>query len=122
MTRILVLAVLALALTPGLAGAASPAKPAPIDFSRVRCEDPQNTKLIRESLRQMTFADGTPASTVMGNNSKLTATTISASRDKLVCRITVNYQYNGSSRDVRGRYTVRNLADGRIKEEFVPLY
>lgn len=113
------LAVIALVVSAATAYAAAPAH---IDLSGARCEIPQVTDAIRKSVRNMKLEDGTSLLNYMGNNSALKATTISAARDKLVCRVTINLRVNGQFLDVRGLYTIRLLPGDKLKSEFIPGY
>jgi hypothetical protein len=108
----------AASLTPAQAAAST----APIDFSRIRCETPEVTDLIRKAVGNMKFEDGTPILSYLGNNSKLTAKTIEATRQHLVCRVTVNFLIRGTPTSIRGRYTMRNAPGGMVSQEFLPGY
>lgn len=116
----LLIAAAGLALSLGSASAATPAQ---IDLSSVRCEMPEITAAIRKSVRNMRLEDGTPMLNYVGNNSGLKATTISAARDKLVCRVTINMMgRGGQSIDFRGRYTLRVGPGNKPLIEFLPGY
>jgi hypothetical protein len=115
----LLLAAAALALS---VGASCAAAPPPIDFSRARCEMPEITAAIRKSVGNMRLEDGSSLLSYLGNNSGLQATTISATRNKLVCRVTVNLMVRGAPLAIRGRFTVRVVPGNTVKSEFLADY
>ncbi len=111
----LLFALALLALSSIAAQAATPTK---IDFTGVRCEMPEIIAVIRKAVRNMRLDDGRPLLNYMGNNSDLKATTISSSRDQLVCRVKVNFRINGTPLDINGRYVFRSVPGGKIIQEF----
>jgi hypothetical protein len=90
------------------------------DLSGVRCEDQPMTDLIRTELPKMKFEDGRSIAQYLGNNSQLTAKTVSTAPDRVVCQITVNFTYNGSTDRIRGRFTYREFANGSASVTFSP--
>jgi len=88
-----------------------------VDLSHARCEDPRVIKLIKDSLQTMTFGNGRPLSPYLGNNSQLSATTIEAAAQKLICRVSVNFDLHGQQA-VRGRFIVRAFPGGKMTAEF----
>jgi hypothetical protein len=90
---------------------------APVDLSRARCEDPRVIKLIKDTLLKMTYGGGKPLSPYLGDNSHLTATTISATRQQLICHVGVNFDLR-SQQLVRGRFTIHAFASGKMTGNF----
>jgi hypothetical protein len=111
----LLVALAFVALSSISAEAASTAK---LDLTGARCEMPEITAVIRKAVRNMRLEDGTSLLNYMGNNSDLKATTISSSRDQLVCRVKVNFRIRGTQVDINGRYVFRAVAGGKITQEF----
>jgi len=92
------------------------------DLSRVRCENPEFVKFIKESLMKMKFSDGTSLSQYLGNNSQLTATTIGATKTSVACKVTVNYSIQGGTKSVRGKFTYREFGSDKASTEWAPFY
>ncbi|MDB5540414.1 MAG: hypothetical protein JWQ89_2141 [Devosia sp.] len=68
----------------------------------------------------MKSENGMVLSNYLGNNSKLTATTISAQSDRLVCKINLSLTYAGSTQKIRGRFIYREFAGGKTTVQFIP--
>jgi hypothetical protein len=108
-----------LALFSPAIAAPPPAPKGPVDLSRARCESPKVIAHIKAVLPTMQVAGGRAfLSTFLGDNGNLTATTLDASKDQLDCRITVSFLIRGSSQTMAGKWTVRALPDGRIRESW----
>ena len=112
MLKMLIAAALSILLFGGAAAAG--------DLSRVRCEDQVMTDLIKGELPKMKFEDGTSFANYLGNNAKLTATTVSTAADRVVCRINLNVAFGGDSRKVRGQFIYREFANGTASVTFIP--
>src|SRR5262245_66511699 len=79
------------------------------DLSGVRCEDQPMTDLIRTELPQMKNSNGRLISQYLGDNSKLTAKTLSTAPDRVVCDVTINFFYAGKTERIRGTFTYREF-------------
>ena len=90
------------------------------NWSRVRCEDSQVIDFIKQQLKSMKFEDGTPIAPYLGNNAKLTGTTVSAQSDRFICNISVAFSYAGDSQKIRGRFVFREFSGKRGSVTFIP--
>lgn len=90
------------------------------DWSRVRCEDPKVVEFIKHQLAGGRFEDGTPVSRYLGDNSKLSATTVSAQKDRFVCKITIAVSYAGNTQRIRARFVLREFPNGKISTQLLP--
>lgn len=90
------------------------------DWSTVRCEDPVVIEFIKKQLAGGRFEDGTPMSNYLGDNSKLTATTVSAQKDRFICKISIAFSYAGNSQRIRGQFILREFPGGKVTTQFVP--
>jgi hypothetical protein len=112
MLRVFLIAVVSVLFLGGTAAAS--------DLSRVRCEDQPMTDLIKGELPKMKAEDGTSFAKYLGNNANLTATTVSAAADRVVCRINVNVAFGGDTRKIRGQFIYREFANGTASVTFIP--
>jgi hypothetical protein len=114
--------ILAIAVTVAITSSAYAAKPvAAPDFSRARCENPKVIEFIKSTLLNMK-SDGHPISPYLGNNANLKASTVGATRDRLVCSISVNVNFPNGIQSLRGRFTIRAFPGGPMMAEFAPNY
>jgi hypothetical protein len=91
------------------------------DMSRLRCEDPDMKAAIVGMLSRLEFDNGRSfASEGFSANSITKISTQSASKDKLVCKLTVMVVVRGTSQPVRGRFTIRQFANGKLSAEWSP--
>ena len=90
------------------------------DLSRIRCEDPEVIEFVKQQLKVMKFEDGRPIAPYLGNNSKLTGTTVSAQRDRFICNISVAFTYAGNSQKIRGKFVFREFSGKRASVTFIP--
>ena len=90
------------------------------DWSSIRCEEPEVIEFIKKQMAGGRFEDGTPIANYLGDNSRLTATTISAQRDRFACRISIVFTYSGSTERIRGQFILREFANGKITTQFIP--
>lgn len=88
--------------------------------SGFRCDDPKVIDYIKTNLRGMKSEDGEPLAKYLGDNSKLTATTISAKGNGFVCQINLSLAYGGSTKKIRGRFVYREFSGKRASVTFVP--
>jgi hypothetical protein len=92
------------------------------DFSRVRCEDPQAKPIIIKLMAGLRFEDGRSfASEGLSADSILSISTLSASRDKLVCKLVVSLGFRGMSLPIRGKLTFRQFPNGKLAADWSPL-
>lgn len=110
--RKLLIGIVIAALCCGTASAAS--------VSRVRCEDPQVIDYIKTNLTGMKSEDGEPLAKYLGDNSKLTATTVSAQGNGFVCKINLSIAFGGNTQKIRGRFVYREFSGKRASVTFVP--
>ena len=90
------------------------------DFSRVRCETPEMKKFILKVLPTLPFNGSTFASYIQ-TNSISGLSTLSAERNKVVCKLTVEVTYSGTSARLPGRFTLRQFPNGKLSAEWSPL-
>jgi len=90
------------------------------NWSGIRCEDPRVIEFIKKQLAGGRFEDGTPIGNYLGDNSKLTATTVSAQKDRFICKITIIFSYAGNTERIRGNFTFREFPNGKATAQFVP--
>jgi len=103
------------------AGTPPPAPKGPVNLSHARCENPKVIARIKEELPNFQLGGGRAfMSNYLGDNSNLTATTISATQNELVCRIMVTFHLNGGDRSVPSRWIVMALPDGGVRETLDP--
>lgn len=86
----------------------------------VRCEDPRVIELIRTSIKDMRTENGQSIARFLGDNSKLTATTISADRNSFICNIHLSVSFGGGSEKLRGRFVYREFSGNRASVKFIP--
>ena len=97
----------------------TPPPKGPVDLSRSQCENPKVIAHIKETLPKMQVAGGRAfLSTFLGDNANLTATTLSASKNELICRISVNFLIRGAQQTMVGKWMVLALPDGRVSEKW----
>jgi hypothetical protein len=89
-------------------------------MSGVRCEDPQVIDYIKTNLKGMKSEDGQQLSRYLGNNSKLSATTISSHSDGFVCKVSLSLTFGGSTQKIRGRFVYRQFSGDRASVTFIP--
>jgi hypothetical protein len=90
------------------------------NWSSVRCEDSRVVDAIKKTIATMKFEDGTPVGNYLGNNSKMTAKTVSAQRDRFICSVSVNVAYAGNTQSIRGKFIFREFSGKKISAQFVP--
>ena len=85
-----------------------------INFSGVRCESPEIVSILEENVRDAT-ANGRAVASYGFHTGKISkAVTEHASRDKLVCGITLQLAVAGASQQMRLRYTIRQFSGGKV--------
>lgn len=84
------------------------------------CEDPKVIDYIKTNLKNMKSEDGDPLAKYLGDNSKLTATTVSAQGKGFVCKIHLSVAVGGNTQKIRGRFVYREFSGGRASVTFVP--
>jgi hypothetical protein len=92
-----------------------------VDLSKIRCEDPEMKAAIVDMLSRLEFDNGRSfASEGLSANSISSISTQSATHDKLVCKLTVSLRYQGASQPIRGRFTIRQFSNGKLRAEWSP--
>lgn len=92
------------------------------DLSRVRCEAPEAKPAIIKLLSGLRFDDGHSfASEGLSADSIVSISTLSAGRDKLVCKLVVSLGFRGMSIPIRGKFTIRQFPNGKSTAEWSPL-
>lgn len=92
---------------------ASPASAAALNLSGAKCDHPEVIKYMDDTLKSR----GTDGTTLLsygvhvGKISK--ASTIHASKNKLICRITLRASYGGDSQVLRLRFTLQQFGSGK---------
>jgi hypothetical protein len=104
-----------------LAGLVGPAMAA-TNYTGIRCEDPEVIQFIREILPKMKMEDGTNFSRILGNNTKLTATTIGSNATGFTCKVAIALNYAGNSRTIRGRFIFKEPPGGRPSAKWIAGY
>lgn len=85
-----------------------------INFSGVRCESPEIISILEDNVRDAT-ANGRAVASYGFHTGRISkAVTEHASRDKLICGITLNVTMAGDSQQLRLRYTFRQFSNGKI--------
>lgn len=92
------------------------------DYRGIRCEDPEVIKFILEILPKMKMEDGSYFSRVLGNNSKLTATTIGSTKTGFTCKVSIALSYAGNSRTIRGRFIYKEPPGGQASAKWIAGY
>jgi hypothetical protein len=92
------------------------------NFSRSRCESPQIQQYILNHMAMMKAPDGTLFMQRMDAKSISDAQTLGADANRLVCRITMDVGYGANRRDLRGKFTFMNSAQGGLMYQWTPLY
>ena len=95
----------------GTAGAAGPSAP---------CEEPQIVDYIKTNLKNMKSETGESFTKYLGDNSKLTASTISADSNGFVCKVNLSVVFGGSTQKLRGRFVYREFSGKRASVTFIP--
>lgn len=90
------------------------------DWSKIRCEDPVVADFIKKQLANGRFEDGTPVRNYLGDNSRLTATTVSAQRDRFICKINIVVTYAGNTERIRGQFVLREFPNGKVTTQLIP--
>jgi hypothetical protein len=88
--------------------------------SRAPCEDPRVIDYIKTNLKSMKSENGESFARYLGDNSKLTATTISADGNGFVCKVNLSVVFGGSTEKVRGRFVYREFSGNRASVTFIP--
>ena len=92
------------------------------DLSRARCEAPDAKPTIIKLMSGMRFDDGrTFASEGFSADSVVSISTLSASKDKLVCKLVVSLGFRGMSIPIRGKFTFREFPNGKLLANWSPL-
>lgn len=86
----------------------------------VRCEDPRVIDFIKTNLKGMKSEDGEHLSKYLGDNSKLTATTVSAQSNGFICKINLSVAFAGSTQKIRGQFVYREFSGKRASVKFIP--
>lgn len=97
-----------------VAGLTSPSLGARVDFSKVRCEDTEIIKVIEKKMKGAKIQGGQSLASYVTIEKLLKSTTFYASRDKLICTVTVKISSSGGSRQLRGRYTFQQFNSGKL--------
>lgn len=85
-----------------------------LDLSGIKCSDPQLVPVVEDSLRNMKVQGRSLLSHGVSINRISKADTIHASRNKLVCKLTINFSHGGSQSRLRAIYTVQQFSGGRL--------
>jgi hypothetical protein len=100
--------------------AASPVMAAPVNLSGIKCDHPDVIKLMDDTLKQRS-ADGTTLLSYGVHVGKISkASTIHASKNKLICRITLRASYGGDSQGFRLRFTIEQFGGGKLTAKILP--
>ena len=92
------------------------------DLSRARCEAPQARPTIIKLMSGLRFEDGHSfASEGFSADSIVSISTLSASKDKLVCKLVISLGFRGMSIPVRGKFTFRQFPNGKLTADWSPL-
>lgn len=83
------------------------------DYRGIKCEDPEVIEFIKALLPKMKMEDGTYFSRILGNNTNLTATTLSTSKTGFSCKVSIALSYAGNSRSIRGRFVFKEPPGGK---------
>jgi hypothetical protein len=110
--RLLVIAAIFVALPFGAVSAAN--------LAGIRCEDPPVIDFIKTTLKDMKVDGRESFANYLGDNSKLTATTVSSGSDRLICKIHLNIAFAGRTEKIRGQFIYREFASGKATAKFVP--
>lgn len=122
MTRFQLFCTLGLAVS-GMALAVSPSASLAADLSRVRCENPAFVSYMSRRLPSLkSAANGTRLSQVISVQDITQSRTVSASRDKLICEISLRLSFRGTDQTSRGRFTTEQFANGKTSTKWQPLY
>lgn len=77
------------------------------DFSKTRCEDAKTIADIKESLKSLKFNDGGGSTFGGASNVRIAASkTVKASKNILVCRLTMRTIEGGNNLSYNSRFTV----------------
>ena len=106
---------MALAIAALLCGTANAA-----NWSNVHCDDARVIEFIKKTLMDMKSEEGDRLSKYLGNNSKMTATTVSAKANEFVCKVYLNLTYAGTSQKIRGRFVYHEFSGNRASVKFLP--
>lgn len=89
------------------------AAPAAVNMTGVKCDHPDVIKLMDDTLKQRS-ADGTTLLSYGVHVGKISkASTIHASKNKLICKITLRASYGGDSQVLRLRFTIQQFGSGK---------
>lgn len=92
-----------------------------LDLSKARCETDDVRQVINKMLPTMRFENGRSfASEGFSANSVVSLSTISAEKNRLVCKIVLNLGVRGNSQNIRGKFTFRQFGSGRLTAEWSP--
>jgi len=107
MYKTLILSSLAIcAVTSGALGA---------NLGAVNCSDPQMVEIMEKNSKSARI-DGSPAFSYGFHTGKiLSSKTLLATKNKLVCGITIKITQGGSTQNLRLTYTFEQFANGKIK-------
>jgi hypothetical protein len=110
--RLLLIVALFVALPFGAVSAAN--------LAGIRCEDAPVVDFIKTTLKDMKVEGGESLANYLGDNSKLTATTVSSASDRLICKINLSVAFAGRTEKIRGQFIYREFASGKATAKFVP--
>ncbi|WP_439603188.1 hypothetical protein [Devosia sp.] len=88
--------------------------------SKGPCEAPQVIDYIKTNLKNMKSESGESFARHLGDNSKLSATTMSADSNGFVCKVNVSVVFGGSTQKIRGRFVYREFSGERASVTFIP--
>jgi hypothetical protein len=114
-SAVLGVAVAALALFASAATAAN--------LSNVRCENSNFINYMSTRLPKLkSAANGRQLSQTIAVHDITRSRTVSSTKDKLVCEISVKLSVPGANRTVMGRFTTQQFPGGRVSWKWLPAY
>ena len=92
-------------------------------FASTRCEDAKTIADIKESIKGLSFNDGSGATFAnAGNVTIVSSTTVRAASDTLVCKLRMQTREDGQTQIYSARHTVKLYPDGRWTTQYQPNY
>jgi hypothetical protein len=92
-----------------------------VDLRGLNCADPQLLPIIETTLRNSKVEGRSLLSHGVSINRISKAETVHSSRNKLVCKVTINFSAGGSQSRLRALYTINQLTGDRLVATLSPL-